>query len=136
MSVIVRRFSTPWRPISRTRTGLIIQQGATFDEVVTLNTTLNITNATMKVKDIRATDSEALEKANTFASWHVGNGKLVLNNSGAEQKLITFNVSHTETAALDFGGAQALYDLLVTFADGTVERVLEGPVELSARITD
>lgn len=114
--------------MSAGKLNLIIEQGATFDEVLTWKDAnddpINLTNYTarMSIKD----DYDGAE----LLSLTTANQRLVL---GGAAGTITFNVSATDTAALTFD--EAIYDLELEDSGGVVERLVEGNVKLNRNVT-
>lgn len=109
-----------------------VEQGATFDLVITLRTSpggalMDLTGYSAEMKIKRHSDH-----ATTLASWSSSGGQIVM---GGTAGTITFAVSDTDTAALDWLGL-ARYDLFIESMSGTRDCVYFGNVELYRRITD
>lgn len=108
---------------------LTIEQGATFDKTMTWKTgtpslPVDLTGATAKCQ-FRAPDNTLLGTVQTL------DGTLVL---GGTAGTIRFLIPAATTLAYSWTNA-ANYDVLITFANGTVTRFLAGTVTLLKSIT-
>jgi hypothetical protein len=106
-----------------------IFQGATYSYAVTLkdgsNTAINLTGCTL-TSQIRKTQAAA----DILATWSVTVTSATLGKA-------TLSLSPTQTAALPATPAEAYWkhDVLLTRADGSKIRILEGDVEVDAAVT-
>lgn len=109
---------------------LKIYQGATFRRTVTINNSLgvaiNLTGATARMQ-IR----EFIAATTTIIELNEANGRALITDAAGG--VITLMIADEDTALLTF--AKAVYDLEVEYADGTVDRVLQGTVTLSLEVT-
>jgi hypothetical protein len=109
---------------------LLIYQGATFDEVVTwkvgeAQTPVNLTGCTA-----RAHVRSVLEDTVVLMELTTSNGRIEL---GGTTGIVRLLISATDTAAINW--TEAVYDLEIVFADGTVRRLLAGNVKVSPEVT-
>lgn len=108
---------------------LVIEQGATFDPVLTWKdqngALIDLTGFTARMQ-IRDT----VDAPDTLHELTTENGGIAL---GGGAGTITLSISAADTAAFDF--EQAVYDLEVEAANGNVTRLLRGVVTLSKEVT-
>lgn len=116
--------------MSAAKLKLTIEQGATFSQQITWKAgtpavPVDLTGCTARMQ-IRAT----IPSTAVLASLTTENGGVTL---GGALGTIVMLLTATQTAALSF--TAAVYDLEVEWADGTVRRVVYGPVTLSPEVT-
>ena len=115
------------------KVNLQILQGSTFNELVTYQTgattatavPVNLTGCTARMQ-ARPT----LESSTVLLNLTTENGGIVL---GGVAGTIRLQLSATATAAIPW--KQAVYDLELVFADGTVTRKLAGSISVSPEVT-
>ena len=108
---------------------LTLYQGATFQRVLKLtdaNGPVNLTGATVRMQVRQTVGAGAVLLALTEA-----NGRALITNTVEGE--ITLKMFATDTAALTF--ASGVYDLEIEYADGTVDRLLEGKLRVSPEVT-
>ncbi len=109
---------------------LVIEQGATFSQQITWKAgtpavPVDLTGCTARMQ-IRPT----IPSATVHTSITTENGGITL---GGVAGTVLLTMTATQTAALSF--TTAVYDLEVAWADGTVRRIVYGPVTLSPEVT-
>lgn len=106
-----------------------IEQGATFDITLTCRdeagTLVNLTGYTARMQ-IRANK----KATTTLLELTTENGRIVLGGAAGTLQLI---LSATVTAAIDW--TRGVYDLEVINADGFVQRLWQGDVEVDKEVT-
>lgn len=110
-----------------------ILQGSTFNELVTYQTgataaaavPVNLTGCTARMQ-ARPT----VESTTVLLSLNTENGGITL---GGAAGTIRLQLSATATALITW--KQAVYDLELVFADGTVQRKLAGSISVSPEVT-
>lgn len=112
---------------------ILIIQGATFNDLVTWMAgtpavAVDLTGCTARMH-IRP----ELDSAEVLANLTTENGGIVLGGvAGTVRRLMTAEA----TSALDPARfSEAVYDLEIVFADGSVRRLLEGTATLSPEVT-
>jgi hypothetical protein len=108
---------------------LTIYQGSTWRRVVRLATpagAVDLSGATVRMH-VRAT----VAATTTLLELTEANGRALITDAAAGE--IVLLVSATDTAALTF--TSGVYDLEIEYADGVVERILEGAMKLSKEVT-
>lgn len=110
---------------------LRIDQGATFRKVVTWKAgtpaaPVDLSGCTARAQ-IRATvtSPDVLHEMTTATDGGITLGGLL--------GTVTLDIDEPTTAA--FAWKTAVYDLEIVFADGTVRRLLQGPVSVSPEVT-
>lgn len=108
----------------------IIEQGATFQVKFTYQdaalTPISLVGCTVRMHvRKKITDPEILLDVSTV------NGKVVMDQ--AAQGIFKMVVPAAETAA--FTWRAGVYDIEVTYPDGTIDRILEGKVTVSLNVT-
>lgn len=107
---------------------LLIEQGATFSQLVTYKESgvaVNLTGYTARMQ-VRST----LESASTVVELTTVNGRIAL---GGAAGTITLTISATDTAALTAG--RGVYDLELVSGSGIVTRLLQGVATISRNVT-
>lgn len=109
---------------------LKIDQGATFDKVVTYKAgtpavTVNLTGCTARMQA-----RSELTSPIVLLELTTGNGGIVL---GGVAGTVSLYMSEVTTAALIW--SSAVYDLELTYANGSVRRLLSGSVSVSPEVT-
>ena len=107
---------------------LLIEQGATFSQLVTYKESgvaVNLTGYTARLQ-VRST----LESASTIVELTTANGRIAL---GGAAGTITLTISATDTAALTAG--RGVYDLELVSGSGIVTRLLQGVATISRNVT-
>jgi hypothetical protein len=107
---------------------LLIEQGATFSQVITYKdngVAVNLTGYTARMQ-VRAT----LEAATALIELTTANGRIAL---GGTAGTITLSISATDTAALTSG--RGVYDLELVSGSGIVTRLLQGVATISRNVT-
>lgn len=107
---------------------LLIEQGATFSQLVTYKESgvaVNLTGYTARMQ-VRST----LESASTVVELTTANGRIAL---GGAAGTITLTISATDTAALTAG--RGVYDLELVSGSGIVTRLLQGVATISRNVT-
>lgn len=107
---------------------LCIPQGATFSRVIRWKAdgvNVNLTSFTARMQ-IRPTAASAT----TTLALTTENGRIALGGSAGT---ITLTISATDTAAITAG--RYVYDLELVAANGTVTRLLQGVITVSANVT-
>ena len=109
---------------------LVIDQGATFEKVITWKagepaTPVNLTGCTARMH-VR----EGIDSPTTLLELTTENGGIAL---GGALGTITLRLSATATTALSW--LTGVYDLEIVYADGRVRRLLAGAVNVSREVT-
>ena len=107
---------------------ILIEQGATYSQVVTYKESgvaVNLTGYTARMQ-VRST----LESATTVVELTTANGRIAL---GGAAGTITLTISATDTAALTAG--RGVYDLELVSGSGIVTRLLQGVATISRNVT-
>lgn len=107
---------------------LLIEQGATFSQLITYKESgvaVNLTGYTARLQ-VRST----LESASTVVELTTANGRIAL---GGAAGTITLTISATDTAALTAG--RGVYDLELVSGSGIVTRLLQGVATISRNVT-
>jgi len=107
---------------------LLIEQGATFSQLITYKeagVAINLTGYTARLQ-VRST----LESASTVVELTTANGRIAL---GGAAGTITLTISATDTAALTSG--RGVYDLELVSGGGIVTRLLQGVATISRNVT-
>jgi len=107
---------------------LLIEQGATFSQVITYKESgvaVNLTGYTARMQ-VRAT----LESASTLVELTTANSRIAL---GGTAGTITLTISATDTEALTAG--RGVYDLELVSGSGIVTRLLQGVATISRNVT-
>ncbi len=109
---------------------LTIEQGATFSQPITWKAgnpaaPVDLTGCTARMQ-IRPT----IPSSTVYASLTTENGGITL---GGTAGTVLLTMTAVQTAALGF--TTAVYDVEVAWADGTVRRIVYGPVTLSPEVT-
>jgi hypothetical protein len=107
---------------------ILIEQGATFSQVITYKdngVAVNLTGYTARMQ-VRAT----LESASTLVELTTANSRIAL---GGTAGTITLTISATDTAALTAG--RGVYDLELVSGSGIVTRLLQGVATISRNVT-
>ena len=114
--------------MSATTYDILIEQGATFSQLVTYKESgvaVNLTGYTARMQ-VRST----LESASTIVELTTANGRIAL---GGAAGTITLTISATDTAALTAG--RGVYDLELVSGSGIVTRLLQGVATISRNVT-
>lgn len=114
--------------MAATNFDLLIEQGATFSQVITYKdagVAVDLQGFTARMQ-VRAT----LEAAAALIELNTGNGRIVLGGSAGT---ITLSISATDTAALTAG--RGVYDLELVSGSGVVDRLLQGVATISRNVT-
>ena len=107
---------------------ILIEQGATYSQVVTYKESgvaVNLTGYTARMQ-VRST----LESASTVVELTTANGRIAL---GGAAGTITLTISATDSAALTAG--RGVYDLELISGSGIVTRLLQGVATISRNVT-
>ncbi len=107
---------------------ILIEQGATFSQVITYKdkgVAVNLTGYTARMQ-VRST----LESATTIVELTTANSRIAL---GGAAGTITLTISATDTAALTAG--RGVYDLELVSGSGIVTRLLQGVATISRNVT-
>jgi hypothetical protein len=107
---------------------LLIEQGATFSQVITYKDSgvaVNLQGFTARMQ-VRAT----LEAATALIELTTANGRIAL---GGTAGTITLSISATDTEALPSG--RGVYDLELVSGSGIVTRLLQGVCTISRNVT-
>jgi hypothetical protein len=107
---------------------ILIEQGATFSQVITYKeagVAVNLTGYTARMQ-VRAT----LESASTLVELTTANSRIAL---GGTAGTISLTISATDTAALTSG--RGVYDLELVSGSGIVTRLLQGVATISRNVT-
>lgn len=107
---------------------ILIEQGATFSQVITYKESgvaINLTGYTARMQ-VRAT----LEAATALIELTTANGRITLGGSAGT---ITITISATDSAALTAG--RGVYDLELVSGSGIVTRLLQGVATISRNVT-
>jgi hypothetical protein len=107
---------------------LLIEQGATFSQVITYKdngVAVNLQGFTARMQ-VRAT----LEAATALIELTTANGRIAL---GGTAGTITLTISATDTEALTSG--RGVYDLELVSGSGIVTRLLQGVATISRNVT-
>ncbi len=107
---------------------ILIEQGATFSQVITYKeagVAVNLTGYTARMQ-VRAT----LESASTLVELTTANSRIAL---GGAAGTISLTISATDTAALTSG--RGVYDLELVSGSGIVTRLLQGVATISRNVT-
>jgi len=107
---------------------ILIEQGATFSQVITYKdngVAVNLTGYTARMQ-VRST----LESATTVVELTTANGRIAL---GGAAGTITLTISATDTAGLTSG--RGVYDLELVSGSGIVTRLLQGVATISRNVT-
>jgi hypothetical protein len=107
---------------------LLIEQGATYSQVITYKdngVAVNLTGYTARMQ-VRAT----LESASTLVELTTANSRIAL---GGAAGTITLTISATDTAGLTAG--RGVYDLELVSGSGIVTRLLQGVATISRNVT-
>ena len=114
--------------MSATTYDILIEQGATYSQVITYKeagVAINLTGYTARLQ-VRST----LESASTVVELTTANGRIAL---GGAAGTITLTISATDTAALTAG--RGVYDLELVSGSGIVTRLLQGVATISRNVT-
>ena len=106
-----------------TRLDLVVQPGATLIFTITDRTGVDLTSSTASMK-IKSRDRFPLE----LLALSVGSG-ISLGGTGG---IITVTISAAQSATI---AENALYDLLLTYTDGTVDKLRYGAVNVRREVT-
>ena len=107
---------------------ILIEQGATFSQVITYKdngVAVNLTGYTARMQ-VRAT----LESASTLIELTTANSRIAL---GGAAGTITLSIAAADTAALTSG--RGVYDLELVSGSGIVTRLLQGVCTISRNVT-
>jgi hypothetical protein len=107
---------------------LLIEQGATFSQVITYkdnDVAVNLTGYAARMQ-VRAT----LESASTLVELTTANSRIAL---GGAAGTITLTISAADTEALTSG--RGVYDLELVSGSGIVTRLLQGVATISRNVT-
>ena len=107
---------------------ILVEQGATFSQVITYKeagVAVNLTGYTARMQ-VRST----LESATTVVELTTANGRIAL---GGTAGTISLTISATDTAALTSG--RGVYDLELVSGSGIVTRLLQGVATISRNVT-
>ena len=107
---------------------ILIEQGATFSQVITYKeagVAINLTGYTARLQ-VRST----LESATSVVELTTANSRIAL---GGAAGTITLTISATDTAALTAG--RGVYDLELVSGSGIVTRLLQGVATISRNVT-
>ena len=107
---------------------ILIEQGATFSQVITYKESggaVDLTGYTARMQ-VRST----LESAEALIELTTANGRIAL---GGAAGTITLTISATDTAALTAG--RGVYDLELVSGSGIVTRLLQGVCPISRNVT-
>jgi hypothetical protein len=107
---------------------LLIEQGATYSQVITYKdngVAVNLTGYTARMQ-VRAT----LESASTLVELTTENSRIAL---GGTAGTITLTIAAADTAALTSG--RGVYDLELVSGAGIVTRLLQGVATISRNVT-
>jgi hypothetical protein len=107
---------------------ILIEQGATFSQVITYKdngVAVNLQGFTARMQ-VRAT----LEAATALIELTTANGRIAL---GGTAGTITLTISATDTEALTSG--RGVYDLELVSGSGIVTRLLQGVATISRNVT-
>ena len=107
---------------------ILIEQGATYSQVVTYKESgvaVNLTGYTARMQ-VRST----LESATTVVELTTANGRITL---GGAAGTITLTISATDTASLTAG--RGVYDLELVSGSGIVTRLVQGVATISRNVT-
>ena len=114
--------------MSATTYDILIEQGATFSQVITYKeagVAINLTGYTARLQ-VRST----LESATSVVELTTANSRIAL---GGAAGTITLTISATDTAALTAG--RGVYDLELVSGSGIVTRLLQGVATISRNVT-
>ena len=115
--------------MSAGKLNIFIEQGATFEYVLTLtdetNNPINLTSYKARMQ-IRRT----VQSRDFLIELTTENGRIVISPVIGS---ITLSISASDTANLSF--TQAVYDLEIVSADDVVTRIIQGTVNLSKEVT-
>ena len=114
--------------MSATTYDILIEQGATYSQVITYKESgvaVNLTGYTARMQ-VRST----LESASTIVELTTANSRIAL---GGAAGTITLTISATDTAALTAG--RGVYDLELVSGSGIVTRLLQGVATISRNVT-
>lgn len=106
---------------------LVIEQGSTFDFTITIEDedgAVDLTGATARMQCRRTKSSDT-----TLFSLIEGSG-ITMDKPNGEIAII---ITDEQTSAFEF--QRGFYDLKVAYANGTVDRILEGRVSVSREVT-
>jgi hypothetical protein len=107
---------------------LLIEQGATFSQVITYKeagVAVNLTGYTARMQ-VRA----SLESASALVELTTANSRIAL---GGTAGTITLSIAAADTAALTSG--RGVYDLELVSGSGIVTRLLQGVATISRNVT-
>lgn len=107
---------------------ILIEQGATFSQVITykdVGVAVNLTGYTARMQ-VRAT----IEAATALIDLTTANGRIAL---GGAAGTITLSISAADTEALTAG--RGVYDLELVSGSGIVTRLLQGVATISRNVT-
>jgi tRNA threonylcarbamoyladenosine modification (KEOPS) complex Pcc1 subunit len=107
---------------------ILIEQGATFSQVITYKESgvaVNLTGYTARMQ-VRST----LESATTVVELTTANGRIALGGSAGT---ITLTIAAADTAGLTAG--RGVYDLELVSGSGIVTRLLQGVATISRNVT-
>jgi hypothetical protein len=110
-----------------------IYQGATFRRTLTLNESDGVTPVDLTGCTLRMQLREELESATPAIELTNTNGRLTILDQTTNKGKVRVLVTDEETAALTFDSA--VFDMELEYADGTVDRILEGKVTLDKEVT-
>ena len=114
--------------MSATTYDILIEQGATYSQLVTYKESgvaVNLTGYTARMQ-VRST----LESASSVVELTTANGRIALGGSAGT---ITLTISATDTAALTAG--RGVYDLELVSGSGIVTRLLQGVCTIIRNVT-
>ena len=114
--------------MSATTYDILIEQGATFSQVITYKeagVAINLTGYTARLQ-VRST----LESATSVVELTTANSRIAL---GGAAGTISLTISATDTAALTAG--RGVYDLELVSGSGIVTRLLQGVCTISRNVT-
>lgn len=108
--------------MSAARWPITIEQGTTWDPVLTLRDT-DLTGYTARMQ-IRTDDGQLLEELTT------GNGRITIDGPAGQIRLL---LTDTETSAYEW--EQGVYDLELVSPGGHVDRLVQGTVTVDPEVT-
>ena len=111
---------------------LVVQQAASFVLQLTVKTgdpatPVDLTGASAKMEVRSDTAIGVVLELST------ANGRITIDGPNG---VLTLRIAAADTAALSLVDFPARYDLLLTYADTTVDRILEGLVRLNPAVTE
>lgn len=110
---------------------LVVQQAASFELQLTVKTgdplePVDLTGASAKMEFRSDTAIGVVLELST------ANGRITIDGPNG---VLTLSIAAADTAALSLVDFPARYDLLLTYPNATVDRILEGLVRLSPSVT-